>query len=311
MGALIARRRAAACIVAIAILAAGCTRPGPAAPDGTTEAPRPPRQPAATRPTAPAPAGQPAPLRLASWNLRRLGHGTKRLDLAARLIADHDVVALQEVMSPDGVHSLLVHLPGWSASISPSPVGRSGYAEHYAVLYRTDVASVVESFTVDDPADLFTREPYVVCLRAGAFDFCVLTIHVVFGSRVGPRDAEIAALGPLLDELSRRTAERDWLVIGDFNRPARAASFGALARRGFTMATGERVLPTSLGRGGYKSDYDHLLLDPDATAEWRRDCERVDFVALACDGDFERCASDVSDHAPIRASFATGGPDDD
>ena len=292
------------------VAAAGCTRPRPAAPASTTA--RPPR--AATRPTAPRPEPAreaPATIALGSWNLRRLGHGTKRLDLAARLIASHDVVALQEVMSPAGVRALLEHLPGWDAAISPAPVGRAGYAEHYAVLYRRDAATVTESFTVDDPDDRFTREPFVACLRAGAFDFCVLTIHVVFGGRVGPRDAEIAALGPLLDALAKRTGEHDWLVIGDFNRPARAASFAALAGRGFHMATGERVLPTSLGRGGYKNDYDHLLLDPTATTEWRHDCDRVDFVAESCAGDFDRCASELSDHAPIRATFVTAGPDDD
>jgi endonuclease/exonuclease/phosphatase family metal-dependent hydrolase len=296
------------------IAASGCTPPRPVTPGGTSTTPadRPDLAlpPAETLPPAPEEVAPPA-LVLGSWNLRRLGHGEKRLDLAAQVIAAHDVVALQEVMSPAGVHALLEHLPGWDAAISPAAVGRAGYAEHYAVLYRRDAASVTDAFTVDDPADVFTREPFVVCLRSGAFDFCLLTIHVVFGDRVGPRDAEIAALGPLVDELARRGAERDWLLVGDFNRPARTRSFAALAQRGFRMATGERVVPTSLGRTGYKSDYDHLLLDPSATTEWRQDCERVDFVADSCGGDFARCATDVSDHAPIRATFATAGPDDD
>jgi endonuclease/exonuclease/phosphatase family metal-dependent hydrolase len=305
VGPLIDRARTAALLAILA--AAACTRPAPAAPRPARAATRP--RPPALRPPVTAPPDR--AITLGSWNLRRLGHGEKRLDLAARLIAEQDVVALQEVMSPAGVTALLAHLPGWAAAVSPGPVGRSGDAEHYAVLYRTGAAAVTSSFTVDDPGDRFTREPYVVCLRAGAFDFCLLTIHVVFGSRVGPRDAEIEALGPLLSELAHRTGERDWLVIGDFNRPARAASFAPLAQRGFTMATGARVLPTSLGRGGYKSDYDHLLLDPTATTEWRHDCERVDLVARACGGDFERCASQVSDHAPIRATFSTAGPDDD
>lgn len=305
---------------ALAVALAACTQPPPRSPAATTTttttpgtaAPPSGERRGEDRPGAATPAEEaPAILRLASWNLRRLGHGEKRLDLAARLIAAEDVVVLQEVMTPDGVTSLLEHLPGWAAVVSPGPVGKSGYAEHYAVIYRSAALEVVDSYTVDDPDDRFTREPFVACLRSGQFDFCILTIHVVFGDRVGPRDAEIAALAPLVAGLSSRSKERDWLIIGDFNRPAKARSFAALEKGGFAMATADRVVPTSLGKRGYASDYDHLLLDPAATREWRQDCDRVDFVALACDGDFGRCASDVSDHAPIHATFSTTGPDDD
>jgi endonuclease/exonuclease/phosphatase family metal-dependent hydrolase len=299
------RRLAILLAVAAAVLT-GC--PGPAA--------RRPAPVAARRitPHARRPHERPRPPRLvhlSSWNLKRLGHGSKRLDLVARVIQQQDVVAIEEVMTPEGVDELLRLLPGWAALVSPVAVGRAGYAEHYAVLYRKDAVRPLESFTVDDPRDEFAREPFVACLASGAFDFCVVIIHVVFGGTVGPRDAEIAALGPLLDRLASRSGERDWLVIGDFNRPASAHSFDALFGRGFAMATGDRLLPTSIARGGYKSDYDHLLLHPGRTREWRSDCDRIDIVADDCGGDFATCARDLSDHAPIRATFDTGGPDDD
>ena len=282
--------------------------PGPTTPSRAPAAPRrgevTPRRPPAEPPTA-------RPIRLASWNLKRLGHGQKRIDLVARIMRDQDVVALEEVMTPRGVNELVALMPGWAAIVSPAPVGRAGYAEHYAVLYRKEALRRLDSFTVDDPSDEFAREPFVACLAAGEFDFCLVIIHVVFGSRVGPRDAEIAALGPLVDRLAARTAERDWLVIGDFNRPASARSFAALTARGFTMASGDRLLPTSIASAGYRSDYDHLLLHPARTREWRKDCERIDIVADACAGDFALCARDLSDHAPIRATFDAAGPDDD
>jgi endonuclease/exonuclease/phosphatase family metal-dependent hydrolase len=111
--------------------------------------------------------------------------------------------------------------------VSPRAVGRAGYAEHYAVLYRRDRVRLLESFTVDDAPDRFVREPFVACMKARAFDFCLLTIHVVFGHTTGPRDSEVEALGPLLDQLLRRSRERDWIVVGDFNRPARAPCWRA------------------------------------------------------------------------------------
>lgn len=317
------RGRLAVWLALAALLATGCPAPAPpprvpAQPGGRADPAagrdrRPDRRRTDRPPAARPPAGQPArTIRLASWNLKRLGHGSKRLDWAARVVRDLDVVALQEVMTPEGVEKLLDLLPGWGALLSPDAVGRAGYAEHYAVLYRKDVLRPLDSFTVADPADSFAREPFVACLAAAdAFDFCLVVIHVVFGARVGPRDAEIAALGPVLDHLTSRTAERDWLVIGDFNRPARARSFSALTDRGFTMASGDRLLPTSIARGGYRSDYDHLLLDPRHTREWRSDCDRIDIVADTCAGDFAACARHLSDHAPIRASFDATGPDDD
>ncbi len=247
--------------------------------------------------------------RVLSWNLKRLGHGKKRMDLVARMLAREDVAVLQEVMTPAGVHRLLAHLPGWSAVISPRAVGRGGYAEHYAVLYRRARVRLLRSFTVDDPSDQFVREPFVVCLKVRAFDFCVVTVHVVFGRTVGPRNAEIEALGPLLDRLMRRSRERDWLVVGDFNRPARAGCWGPLAERGWTMA--RLPVPTSISARGYRNDYDHLLLNPRHTREWTREAERLDFVTSLCRGNFAWCLAQVSDHAPIYAAFSTAGPDDD
>jgi endonuclease/exonuclease/phosphatase family metal-dependent hydrolase len=126
---------------------------------------------------------------------------------------------------------------------------------------------------------------------------------------VGPRNAEIEALGPLLDRLMRRSRERDWLVVGDFNRPARAGCWGPLAERGWTMA--RLPVPTSISARGYRNDYDHLLLNPRHTREWTREAERLDFVTSLCRGNFAWCLAQVSDHAPIYAAFSTAGPDDD
>jgi endonuclease/exonuclease/phosphatase family metal-dependent hydrolase len=251
-----------------------------------------------------------APLRVMSWNVKRLGHGHKRIDLVARMIASQDVAVLQEVMSRSAVRRLLAHLPGWSAAVSPRAVGRRGYAEHYAVLYRRDRIERLRAYTVDDRADQFVREPFVVCLDARAFDFCVLTIHVVFGRLVGPRNAEVEALGPLLDRLLDGSPERDWIVVGDFNRPARAGCWSALAERGWNLTAG-RPAPTSISARGYRNDYDHMLLNAGHTREWTREAGRVDLVARACRGDFAWCAARVSDHAPIYATFRTAGPDDD
>lgn len=295
-------------------LGSGCApaaRPRPAAPQPALAETHRPAQPETHRPAQPRQPHRPARLRLISWNLKHLGWGEKRLDLVAQVISHYDLAVLQEVMNQDGVDQLLADLPGWAAAVSPRAVGHGGYAEHYAVLYRKGLIRLQRSFTVPDPGDRFAREPFVTCLAAGSFDFCLLDIHVVFGSSVRLRDGEIDTLADLLADLERRTRERDWMVVGDFNRPARAPCFSVLARHGWRVTSGSARLPTSLSKTGYRSDYDHLVLDPRATHEWRGDTARIDVVRQICRGDFGWCIANVSDHAPIHATFAIDGADDD
>lgn len=250
------------------------------------------------------------PLRVATWNLKRLGHGDKRLDRIAPIMDGFDVVAVQEVMSRDAVGELLEHLPGWKAEISARAVGRGRYTEWYAVLYRPERVAVERAFMLDDARDAFAREPLVVCMRAGDFDFCLVVMHVIYGREARARDAEIDALGARLATLRADSAEKDWIVVGDFNRMPRAPGWDRLRRAGWSFAAGGEVA-TSVGKGGYRNAYDHILVDTDHTLELDGKARRVDFVARACASDFDACSVDVSDHAPVTATFRVTGPDDD
>lgn len=254
--------------------------------------------------------GDAAGLRVATWNVRRLGHGKKSLERVAEIIDDFDVVALQEVMSPEGVAELLAHLPGWQAELSARPVGRGSYEEWYAVLYRAPIVNVERAFVVDDEGDAFAREPFVVCMRARSFDFCVVAIHVIYGNQARARDQEIDALGHVMRGLRAREREQDWIVAGDFNRMPGAPGWDDLIQAGFGF-TAEGELRTSLGKDGYRNAYDHILVDRRATAELDGPAMRIDIVARACAGDFDACSRDLSDHAPVMVRFHTSGPDDD
>jgi endonuclease/exonuclease/phosphatase family metal-dependent hydrolase len=253
-------------------------------------------------------------VRVGSWNIKRLGHGETRLDLVAEVVKQFDVIAVQEVMNVDGVRKLLAELPGWDAAISDAPVGRNGYEEQYAILYRRDVVSVTRSFTVEDAGDLFAREPFVACFRANRFDFCIVTIHVTFGEKVKPRDDEIERLGLVAEDLrdaAGKDVERDILVVGDFNRPDGAAGFGWLNDAGWRCVIDPPTTPTSIGKKGYASAYDHILIDRAHTTEWSGRAARVDLVATACSDDPAWCIENVSDHAPVGTSFVSSRPDDD
>lgn len=250
-------------------------------------------------------------IRVGTWNTRRLGHGNKRVDAVASVIESaFDVIALQEVMNEDGVVELLEHLPGWDAEMSSRPVGTGKYKEWYAVLYRADAVDLQRSFIVRDRGDAFIREPFVVCMRADAFDFCLVNVHIIFGSRAKARDAEVNRLGDVVTRLRANDREKDWIVVGDFNRSPRTRAWERLRASGWRFTFAGRVA-TSLGKTKYSNPYDHILIDDRHTSELIGQAVRIDIVDTTCAGDFEACRLTISDHAPVMAQFALDGIDDD
>ena len=79
-----------------------------------------------------------------------------------------------------------------------SPAVGRGSKERYAFLYNPKLVSVVRQGELypdaADGRDDFSRDPYWATFRAGAFDFSVIAVHVIWGKRVGPRKAEVKAL---------------------------------------------------------------------------------------------------------------------
>jgi endonuclease/exonuclease/phosphatase family metal-dependent hydrolase len=237
-------------------------------------------------------------LRVATWNLKRLGHGTKRLDLVAQVMeSQFDVVALNEVMTLEGIRALSALLPQWRYEVSSRAVGTDSYTEYYAVFYRHSVASLTRSFVVPDPQNQWVREPMVACLAAGRLSFCLVMAHIIYGNTVGPRDLEITALANLVKQLRQTGPEKDYITLGDFNRVGNVASFTNFSREGF-IVTNFGNYKTTLGTTAYANPYDHVLIDPSFTNQWTGHVGKYDLVAGVCNQQFDWCAANVSDHAP-------------
>jgi endonuclease/exonuclease/phosphatase family metal-dependent hydrolase len=255
-------------------------------------------------------AGPKDTVRVGTWNIKRLGNGKKNYELVAKLIeSKFDVVAVQEVMTEEGVKEIAKRLPGWSYKVS-GQVGRKGYYERYGILVRNSTGKIRSMHVVPDPTDVWTREPAVACVETSNVDFCLVTTHIVFGDNVGQRDKEIASLSGLINNLRSMDTEKDYILVGDFNRPGNTPGFATFSKFGFRLAD-DGVTNTSLGATEYASAYDHVLLDPKYTREWKGSAERIDMVKELCGGDFKVCASEVSDHAPMVFSLDNRGVDDD
>lgn len=142
----------------------------------------------------------PAQLTLASFNIRILSTASRtdaELARMAEIVQPYDLLAIQEVRDEPVVQRLtaLLRQQGLDYSyVLSSPVGHV-VTERYAFIYRPDrVHPLTQGALYPDPQDIFIREPFVASFSAGAFDFTLATIHVLFGSSLPQRRAELTAL---------------------------------------------------------------------------------------------------------------------
>jgi endonuclease/exonuclease/phosphatase family metal-dependent hydrolase len=254
-------------------------------------------------------------LTIATWNVQRLGHGNHRdRDRLIAVLEEFDLIAIQEVMTREAIAELVERMPGWQALLTDTPLPRAGssHREYYAFLYRDRLLEPVLNTTVPDPRDAFVRDPFVGCfvLRGGEHDLCLMTVHVIYGSAVQPRKAEILALDDALAwAREARPEESDWIVLGDFNRVVDDGDGDRdpeeewrelLGPHGLTrplvLAGEERA--STLGKQDWSHAYDHIFLSEGLESSLL-DSGRVDIVERQCGGDFERCRRTLSDHAPL------------
>ncbi len=269
-------------------------------------------------------------LRLGSWNIKKLGHGSsKDYPVTAQIIEDNfDILAVVEVMQKGGAHGgyddLIAQLgPNWAGMVTSEPrpnISNVGSAEFYAIVYRTARVSPCTGWTalvyhVDNDggptgtgANVFSREPAFGCFVAGNFDFVLAAYHALWGGGdIDDISAEAMHLEEVFDSMEASQANEDDLFIaGDFNLVP-SDLHNAINREIPTVGTGS----TLNGSGERTSNlYDHLIVfDPNETTEQIGAAEVIDVRdAVVDDKTFFKT---VSDHLPIVARFDTSGPDDD
>ena len=246
-------------------------------------------------------------LLLASWNIRILSDGSRddsELAQIASIIDRYDLVAVQEVRDTRVLDRLTGMLPGWEYTASEL-VGR-GVKELYAFLYRTDrVIPLSPARVIDDPGDVFIREPAVASFQAGAFDFTLVSNHILFGDSKSDRREEIVLLDDLMALIDALNGdEGDLILLGDFNMPA---SDNGWEMAGYTPLVSPGLKTTITDT----SSYDNMWLPDGQTYHSEfiafEGAYRFDEI-LFRDDDAAKLA--VSDHRPISARFSTDYDDD-
>jgi deoxyribonuclease-1-like protein len=233
-------------------------------------------------------------LRIASYNMERLGQNRKDYPSLARVVARNDLVAAEEVMNAEGMARLLHTLgSGWSEFMSAAGEGSARYQEHFGFFYdnAVEMVSVIGEYTGTG----FFRPPFGARFRARAsgFTFTMVACHIVYGRSEKAREAEIAHLGEVYRWFEERTGRKgDTIIVGDFN-DERTTDFSSLATLGDTDVLPEKG--TTIGRRGPDHDYDHMFFPPGL----RTRVESADVDSWTTDYAGTRLT--VSDHFPVYA----------
>ena len=180
------------------------------------------------RPASGSPAAVSDTVSVATFNIQVFGE--KKADkpevmkILARIIANFDVVAIQEVRDDkeQAIKKLkqAVDALGRDYGVLLSPrLGRTTSKEQYAFLYRKDTLQPVgQPHLYQEPpgTDPFHRQPYVAEFKSkkGNFDFVLINIHT------DPDEAteEIRALKEALAYARKKHPwQKDFIILGDLN----------------------------------------------------------------------------------------------
>jgi deoxyribonuclease-1-like protein len=202
-------------------------------------------------------------LRIASFNMQRLGEDRKDYTMVAGVVGHFDVVAAEEVMNEEGMQNVLRHLgPTWSKAMSEESEGSKAYREYYGFFYDERV-ELVKKLGPYPGKDTFFRPPYGAEFRVkgSGFTFTLVACHIVYGNGEKVRRDEIHHLGEVYRYFEGLTGRKGTTIIaGDFNEEEQDTAFASL------LALDDRdVLPpgaTTVGAHGPSHDYDHIFLPP-------------------------------------------------
>ena len=257
-------------------------------------------------------------LSVAAWNIRILSDNSRNdseLHKIAQTLIDYDFIAISELRDEAVLKRTqkILSQMGKMYQYQLSPAVGRGVKERYAFLYKRDLVSVVNQGELypdaADGKDDFARDPYWATFRAGAFDFSVIVVHVIWGDTVGPRKAEVSALADVYRYVQEANGtEEDVLLVGDFNRnPNDTEAYSRI------MAIPSMVRLFELPQKSHVRDsslYDNIFFQSDYVTEYLGTSGIDKFDETDFGNDDQAANLAVSDHRPVWAVFGIEIDDD-
>jgi deoxyribonuclease-1-like protein len=238
-------------------------------------------------------------LRVASYNMERLGENRKDYSTLARVVSSFDLVAAEEVMNPRGMSDVLSQLGvGWSDTMSEVGEGSRRYKEYFGFFFDQKV-ELVRALGIYPTAHEFFRPPYGAQFRCKGSDltFNLVACHIVYGKSERERLAEIRHLSEVYSYFEGVTGNQGiTMIVGDFNED-KSQAFQSLYD-----LNDQEVIPaegTTIGSRGPDHAYDHIFL-PRLLRDLEIDAG-VDYWTTA----YASTRTTVSDHFPVYVVLKT------
>ena len=232
-------------------------------------------------------------LRVASYNMERLGQSHKDYGVLAGVVARFDIVAAEEVMNANGPSDVLARLGGgWADFVTVPGEGSRAYKEHFGFFYDDKVAISRDLGEYPLTREFF-RPPYAVQFRVKAtgFTFNLVACHIIYGHSEKERIEEISHLEEVSRYFDGLTQNKGATIIaGDFNED-RASAFAVLTENGDSDAI--PVEGTTMGPRGPAHFYDHMFIPKGLQPRIRK--ADVDYWTA----DFAGSRANESDHFPV------------
>ncbi len=251
----------------------------------------------------------------------KIGRPNTRAALA-RVASRFDLLALQEVGSNASTASDATCEAVMAAFVESldAVAGQPKYAyvraDQFAIVYRQDLFELL-AWEPYSGSESFAYPPLAAHLRVrGApFDFVIVSVHI----RPGAAAAEISSLRAAAQRFSERFAERDVMLVGDFNADGsyyEEGEGGFLA--GFLPNSFITVVPNDADTTVAEGDnaYDRIQLTAAMIEDWTGSWSVVrpaDLIDVSiCEGPPSVAGTEaaLSDHYPVRAEFWTQRDED-
>ncbi len=245
---------------------------------------------------------------VASWNVKRMGHGDQQsFPALAAIVGKADLIALQEVMNEKGLASLESALEkntgeSWT-TLASHAIGSASYKEMYAFAWRDKTVAYEDGAVVYlDRGNRFIREPFSAkfkSLRDGS-ELALGTVHILYGDGVSDRTPEIRALADYWTWMAEVYPGTPQMLVGDFNLPPSDPAWEPLKQYAKPLIT--RGASTLSGKDGkYANLYDNIWVSTNSPLKINY-AGIIDYPKLL-GWNHEKSRSHVSDHAPVFAAL--------
>lgn len=235
-------------------------------------------------------------IKLASFNIQRLGESEKNYTVLAKIISKFDIIAIQEVMNKEGLEELVHNLDYKYSYVISKPVGTKKYKEHYAILYKKTIVNEIKNIGVyEDKNNDFIREPSAFYIKSKNLDIILIPVHSIYGDDERKRIFEASKYKNVYEYFYNKTKQDDIIILGDFNLPANDIAFDGLKNLGLVNILDPIVDKTTISKKARANAYDNIFLNVNNLESFTKRYGVYDYSL----NNYEIIRRYISDHLPI------------